>query len=252
MLDLINRKYINVKVDENDIIFNIDSISASNLSKDEIMILNYFAVFENSSNEISFNDMKTRADSSKFKIFMNQWITEAKSLIDIGRVNSFFNQDVYSLFNKYSMITLVYLIIALLLVMNLKPAVNTMDLAFKTTIVLVPILLIVFYIARHSHIKWSKNAIDFKNQWRSFEKYLNDYNLIKENPPENTHTWAKYLIYATALADLNAVSTNMRKYYKEINISQDEIKESNLLNLAYNNSIMDLYTFFYENLNKEN
>lgn len=57
--------------------------------------------------------------------------------------------------------------------------------------------------------KWTNEGYtDFK-MWKNFEKFIKDFSLIKEHPPESIAIWNKYLIYATALGDAKAVKKAM-------------------------------------------
>jgi uncharacterized membrane protein len=39
----------------------------------------------------------------------------------------------------------------------------------------------------------------------SFKRYINDFSLIKEYPPDSVQLWNKYLVYATALGSAEGV-----------------------------------------------
>ena len=46
-------------------------------------------------------------------------------------------------------------------------------------------------------------------KWQSFRRYLNDFSLIKEHPPESIVIWNHYLIYASALGNADKVKQAM-------------------------------------------
>ncbi len=46
---------------------------------------------------------------------------------------------------------------------------------------------------------WTREGRLFYLRWRSFARFLEDYSLLSEQPPQAVVLWEKYLIYATAL-----------------------------------------------------
>ncbi len=60
-------------------------------------------------------------------------------------------------------------------------------------------------------------------QWDNFKKYLNDFSLIKEYPPESIVIWNKYLVYATALGVADNVQKAMKELVPESYIDDDEL-----------------------------
>ena len=50
----------------------------------------------------------------------------------------------------------------------------------------------------------------YAERWSKFKKFLEDYSLIKEHPPESIAIWNKYLVYATALGVADKVYKAMK------------------------------------------
>ncbi len=80
--------------------------------------------------------------------------------------------------------------------------------------------------------KWTKNGREYYLRWKNFEKYLTDYSLIKEKPPESVVLWDKYLIYGTALG----VAKKVTRAIKEVD---PKIVESSPLYPAW----IDMYWY---------
>jgi uncharacterized membrane protein len=80
--------------------------------------------------------------------------------------------------------------------------------------------------------RWTKNGRKYYLRWKNFEKYLTDYSLLKEKPPESVILWDKYLIYGTALG----VAKKVTKAIKEID---PKIVESSPLYPAW----IDMYWY---------
>ena len=57
--------------------------------------------------------------------------------------------------------------------------------------------------------RWTQEGVDEFSKWKAFERFIKDFSLIKEHPPESVAIWNEYLIYATALGDAKAVSKAM-------------------------------------------
>lgn len=54
-----------------------------------------------------------------------------------------------------------------------------------------------------------KGTLFFK-QWNAFKKFLGDYSMIKQYPPESIKIWEAYLVYAIALGEAETVLKAMR------------------------------------------
>lgn len=76
--------------------------------------------------------------------------------------------------------------------------------------------------------KWTTYGEEYDAKWQNFKKYIQDFSLIKEYPPESIVIWNKYLVYATALGAADAVRKAM-----EINVPKDELDSSNLYMFHY-------------------
>ena len=47
--------------------------------------------------------------------------------------------------------------------------------------------------------RWTQEGVDYDAKWQAFKKYIQDFSLIKEYPPESVIVWNQFLVYATAL-----------------------------------------------------
>ncbi len=72
---------------------------------------------------------------------------------------------------------------------------------------------IVLVMPRDVFGRWSKEGRIYYLRWKNFEKYLTDYSLLKEKPPESIELWDEYLIYATALG----IAKKVLQTIKEVN-----------------------------------
>lgn len=76
--------------------------------------------------------------------------------------------------------------------------------------------------------QWTTYGEEYDAKWHNFGKYIQDFSLIKEYPPESVKIWNKYLVYATALGVADKVRKTM-----EISLSGEELARS------------DIYLFHY-------
>ncbi len=72
---------------------------------------------------------------------------------------------------------------------------------------------IIMVIPRDIFGRWTKDGRTYYLRWKHFEKYLKDYSLIKEKPPESIILWRQYLIYGTSLG----IAKHVLKVIKEVN-----------------------------------
>jgi uncharacterized membrane protein len=60
--------------------------------------------------------------------------------------------------------------------------------------------------------KYTMKGMLYAEKWGKFKKFLKDYSLIKEHPPESIAIWNKYLVYATALGVADEVYKAMKMH----------------------------------------
>lgn len=58
--------------------------------------------------------------------------------------------------------------------------------------------------------KYTMKGKLYAERWSKFKKFLQDYSLIKEHPPESIAIWNEYLVYATALGVADKVYKAMK------------------------------------------
>jgi uncharacterized membrane protein len=60
--------------------------------------------------------------------------------------------------------------------------------------------------------RWTRHGREFYLKWENFRKFITDYSLLNERPPDSVSLWEEYLVYATALG----VADQVRKNFKRI------------------------------------
>ncbi|MDO9045587.1 MAG: DUF2207 domain-containing protein [Methanobacteriaceae archaeon] len=76
--------------------------------------------------------------------------------------------------------------------------------------------------------QWTTYGEEYDAKWQNFKKYINDFSLIKEYPPESVKIWNKYLVYATALGSAEAVRKAM-----ELSLPTDQLESSEMFMFHY-------------------
>jgi uncharacterized membrane protein len=59
--------------------------------------------------------------------------------------------------------------------------------------------------------RFSKEGRTYYLRWQSFARFVSDYSLLAERPPQSVVLWEKYLIYATALGLGETVSRHLQR-----------------------------------------
>lgn len=77
------------------------------------------------------------------------------------------------------------------------------------SVMLIIISVVIFMLPNRIGGRWTEKGIEEFNEWKAFERFLNDFSLIKEHPPESIAIWNKYLVYATAFGNADAVKEAM-------------------------------------------
>ena len=57
--------------------------------------------------------------------------------------------------------------------------------------------------------QWTPYGKEYYERWMAFKRYISDFSLIKEYPPDSVELWNKYLVYATALGSAEGVGKAM-------------------------------------------
>lgn len=76
--------------------------------------------------------------------------------------------------------------------------------------------------------QWTTYGEEYDAKWHNFKKYIKDFSLIKEYPPESVTIWNKYLVYATALGAADAVRKAMELY-----VPSDQLEGSDIYMFHY-------------------
>jgi uncharacterized membrane protein len=60
--------------------------------------------------------------------------------------------------------------------------------------------------------RWTKEGREYYQKWVNFSRFLSDFSLLSEYPPESIIVWEKYLVYGTALGVAEKVISTLQKF----------------------------------------
>ena len=71
--------------------------------------------------------------------------------------------------------------------------------------------------------RWTQDGVDYDAKWQGFKRYIQDFSLIKEYPPESVVVWNNFLVYATALGVADKVRKSMGMTLPKEQLDQSDI-----------------------------
>ncbi|WP_455645677.1 DUF2207 domain-containing protein [Methanosphaera sp.] len=229
LLDLIDKGYYKIvsSNDENTVLKRKDKNTAS-LQQYELDIIDYLKRYEDDKQRISLENISD-GDPTDFSNFMDAWKIDVNKEVTSSRVSNYFDDHgngVMTLINVLSVIFGIIIIVGVLLF--------DLDVLLMILVIVLIIESISLLVMSNTVMgQWTPEGKEFHDKWKNFEKYIKDYSLIKEYPPDSIQVWGKYLVYATALGCADKVSKNMKKYFKEINMPEDVLYESDTVFFSY-------------------
>lgn len=225
LLNLIDKGYYTIiSGNEDDLVIKEKNKSLDNLQQYEIDIIDYLSKFKDKKNIISLQDM---ADSSQLYNFMNAWEIDVNRDVINLRVGDFFNGYGDKVMSFGAVLLLILGILSCFFCLMAEGEFHL--LTFIVSIILIIESIILFVLPSTIMGQWTKEGKEFHDKWKNFERYIKDYSLIKEYPPESVQVWGKYMVYATALGCAQKASENMEKYFKYMNIPEEYYMESDAM-----------------------
>lgn len=227
VMDLINRKYINLcpnSTDDNIILklnYEQDFSKLKDYEIDLVNILKFIGV----NGIIDFkkirNILSSQAAARKFSEKYQLWKSDYEKINVDSVIDKYFINDGNTYFKIYGFILLIISIVIFLLSFNsIVPSASD-----ATFISVISFLIGIICLQLPSSIagRWTEFGMDQNKRWKNFKKFLNDFSLIKEHPPSSIAIWNQYLVYGTALG----VAKNVKKAM-DINLPTDSLANNDL------------------------
>ena len=234
ILDLIDRKYFKIVLidTENTIIRQTDK-DTSVLKEHEKTVIEYLSSFAEYG-DISIGNIGDRQNRKNFIEFRKKWTEQAKEEVSDSYVERYFDDKGTRIFKKVRTMFLLMDIAVLIIIFT-----RVIDSEYIRTLLgaTVPILLILYvimyFVPKTVTGRWTPEGKEVYKKWKNFEKYIKNYSLINERPPESVQVWGKYLVYATALGCADKATKNMRKYFETYQIPYDSFNDTSAVSFVF-------------------
>ena len=202
----------------------------SELKSFEKSIINFLSQFEEDgliSLDTMSDNLSEPETAKSFRETYNSWRDGIKSsFLNKSELNKFFNKKGDSYMKIFGGIGLIAA--AVVFIISLIDSIPAAGIATVMSLVLGVIAIISLILPEKIGGQWTTYGEEYDAKWQNFKKYIQDFSLINEYPPESIVIWNKYLVYATALGAADAVRKAM-----EINVPKDELDSSNLYMFHY-------------------
>lgn len=241
IMDLINRNYLSVgRMSKDDGSFKDDFMGtylkvnpekdSSKLEKFELDALDILKSFEREG-IIVLEDMGSELedpDTAKdFRFSYMKWETDLKKrFLTDGQMEEIFNRKGDNYLKAYAVGGLI--LACVVGVYTFVDFIPTSRYPLYAAIVLGIISAISLKLPEGIAGQWTTYGEEYDAKWSNFKRYLKDFSLIKEYPPESVAVWNKYLVYATALG----VADKVRKAM-EMNLPGEVLEDNNIYLFHY-------------------
>lgn len=234
IMDLINRKYLIMqdipsKLDENkdasfSLKINYDK-GLNGLKNFESDVINFLRDFEE--NGVIYldslkHDLKDKDTAESFRDSYNLWSEDLKNeFLDDKTIEKIFIKKGDKYLKIFGVIGLI--VAALVFYSTGGDPLPESALAFLMSILMGVVAIVSMFMPQKIAGRWTTYGEEFDAKWHNFARYIQDYSLIKEYPPESVQIWDKYLVYATALGIADKVKKTM-----EMSLPNDELSLSDI------------------------
>ncbi|MDO5849628.1 MAG: DUF2207 domain-containing protein [Methanobacteriaceae archaeon] len=216
IMDLINRKFISISNEEkamrNSAIMEINYDKINELKDFERDVINILKPFE-INGKISLDHMESSLRSSNiaedFSRSIGNWETNFKyTYLPKSELKKYFIEKGSTYMKTYGIIAIIFAIVLGYFAIGSIVENSTISVLVAVFIGIIGILCLV--IPSTVGGRWTEYGAEYNAKWKNFKKYLKDYSLIKEHPPESIAIWNEYLVYATALGVADEVYKSMK------------------------------------------
>lgn len=213
IMDLIDRKVFNMEIDKSgnthDLILNLNEDKYSDLSVDEKDVFNLLKTFS-SDNVLNVSALSSKLNNEhNGKLFLskyNGWQNTVKNNLKNKR-DEYFDETGTKL-TKIACYGGLGLAIISFFISLFVTKFNFALLGASIFLGIVSAIMIC--LPEDIFGRWTESGRVYYLKWRNFKKFLKDYSLIKEHPPESIAIWNKYLVYGTALGVADEVYKSMK------------------------------------------
>lgn len=222
VMDLINRNYLKISreeisedgllADKDSAILNINYEKINELSPNEKLIINMLKEFEENGS-ISLKDMKSKLHNTvtaeKFVKDLDYWKRDfIDTYLPKDEFKKYFIDDGAIYLIIYGIVLAIFG--GIMLYLSLGSIVESSFMGGLVGILFLILGIGTCFLPNTIGGRWTEYGAEFNAKWKNFKKYLKEYSLINEHPPESIAIWNEYLVYGTALG----VADNVYKAMK--------------------------------------
>ena len=228
IMDLINRKYIlidstNVNPDDSkktqskSLKLKIDRTKISELEPFEQQLMHILLMFEqNGEVDLHYlsSSLSNESIAKQFKERYDNWGSSFKNrYFGDEELSKFFIGTGSMIMNIYGIIGIIIGFIGIIIpFFSFGPTPDAPPILFYSGILLLIMGIISLALPQTVGGRWTEYGKEYHDKWMNFKKYLTDFSLIKEHPPESVTIWNNYLVYASALGIADKVKKSMEMY----------------------------------------
>ncbi|MBI5459997.1 DUF2207 domain-containing protein [Methanobacterium sp.] len=240
IMDLIDRKYLLMEkeppskegygIDDSMFLKVNPGKDKSSLKGFELDILNFLKEFEEdgliSLDQIS-TDLSDRETAKAFRDTYNNWKDDLKDkFLSDDQLNKIFIKKGDTYLKIFGVAGII--VAAIVFFITITDSLPAAGYALLASIVLGVVSIISLILPQKIAGQWTTYGEEYDAKWHNFKKYIQDFSLIKEYPPESVTIWNKYLVYATALGAADAVRKAMELY-----VPSDQLEGSDIYMFHY-------------------
>lgn len=251
IMDLIDRKYFLIDNSSSGLEgYGISSsmnlrynpeMDTSSLKRFEKEVINFLYQFEENgiiSMDRIASDLSTRSTALEFRNTYYAWKDDIKSkFTSEGELNKYFSKKGDDILKIFGGIGIVAAVIGIII--SYGSPIPSSIFTFGMSIVLGAVAVVSLILPQQIAGQWTTYGEEYDAKWKNFKKYIKDFSLIKEYPPESIAIWNKYLVYATALGAADAVKKAMELY-----LPKEQLQNSDTYMFHYYGGYMLLSSAF--------
>ena len=225
ILNIINKKVIDIdtqesdEIDSRDLLLTFNHDRKEDLTQSESIIFNTLSEFAKD-NVLNLSTLKGKLkNTSKAKWFMGKydaWTEQVKEE-NKSKFDKYFNRRGLRI-SRYIATISFFSGIVLFFAAMLLPTPDTRIEAAKMAAVIWITGIVAYLLPDDYFGSWTKEGRLVHLKWKNFKKFLEDNSLIKEHPPESIIIWKNYLIYGAALGITS-------KVYEAMKINVSDVSE---------------------------
>ena len=216
IMDLIDRKIFKMDIESSehtkDLILELDESRFDELSVDERAVFNLLKTFSYD-NILNVSQLSSKLNNeSNGKLFVekfNQWKNIIKEQ-SIGEetISKYFSKRGKNI--SYAFVICGIIIAAIFFFMSSMSDIPSAMWTIFASVFLAVVSIALLCLPDDIFGQWTPEGRTRFLKWKNFKKFLKDYSLIKEHPPESIAVWNKYLVYGTALGVADEVYESMK------------------------------------------